>query len=185
MIISTPSALSQSVETVRKAKERVANDCRLKRTRPGPDFRTRPRTKQAPVGRLWCKSQCYVGLPEMILRDGYWMPYAVIISPLLYSAVHCSRADSMHTCRMWFWISDYIRFMRHKTLLLSASVCSWYCKLQQSKHWNSFVIVGYYYMGLSFVYIPLHILSTLCVVGVAGLVINVAVSISPLHLFIS
>ena len=45
--------------------------------------------------------------------------------------------------------------------------------------------MGYYYMGLSFVYIPLHILSTLCVVGVAGLVINVAVSISPLHFFIS
>ena len=34
--------------------------------------------------------------------------WCTIIIIILYSAILCSRADSLRICRMWFWTSDYL-----------------------------------------------------------------------------
>ena len=49
------------------------------------------------------------------LKHYYWL--------LLYSTILCSRADSLHSCHMWFWMSDCIIFQC--IFLISTEVVYW------------------------------------------------------------
>ena len=58
-------------------------------------------------------------LSENTICAAYYYYY----SWLLYSAILCSRANSLRTCVMWFWTSDCILFKR--VLLISTEVVYW------------------------------------------------------------
>ena len=91
----------------------IASGCCVTKRRRTPlrGGRSRYQSKTAPT---WCCLTNKGNLMSCELRSviTQFRPLSVsrrnyYYSSLLYCAILCSQADSLRTCRMWFWMSDY------------------------------------------------------------------------------